>query len=88
MTMNMLKFYVDFNLCDDVDIVVIRTDIRLNRLIPIDQINLGARVILYDESMECEAVLIEGKYEKWGGKLQIQTIRQIPPEEWSRLNET
>lgn len=83
----MLKFYVDFNYCEDVDAVIVRLDFRLNKEIGEDDVSPGTRVLLYDETMECEAILRRGQHARWVADLQRDTIRDLPEEQWGRLEE-
>jgi hypothetical protein len=80
-----LQFYVDFNLMEKPDVVVVRLDVRLNRQIDADQMKPDLRVILYDEQMECEAILGHGEDHDWVGNLLRETIRHLPEAEWGRL---
>ena len=81
----MLTFYVDFNYREDVDVVIVRLDVRLNSDIPEQQMKPGLRVTLYDETLECQAILQEGNHAKWVAKLLRDTIRHIPEDQWNRL---
>ncbi len=82
----MLRFYVDFNYCDDVDLIVVRADLRLNAEIDESSLIEDLRVLLYDESLECEAILRRGKRGQWVAKLDRGTLRDIPEDQWGRLD--
>jgi hypothetical protein len=85
----MLKFYVDFNSCEGVDTaVVVRLDTELNAGISEDQMEVGSRVLLYEETMECEAILRLGSYYKWVADLLVETIRHLPEDQWYRFEKT
>jgi hypothetical protein len=80
-----LKFYVDFNSQEALDTVVVRLDTRLNSSIAEKDMAEGATVLLYDETMECEALLRRSSYYGWVAKIDRTTIKDVPPEQWNRL---
>lgn len=81
----MLKLYVDFNALEAVDAVIVRLDVRLNSSVGEGDMKEGATVLLYDESMECQAKLRRGLQGRWVADLDRATINDIPPEQWNRL---
>lgn len=82
----MLRFYVDFNQCEDVDVVVIQTHVKINSEIDIIKMIEGERVLLYDESLECEAILRKVSGERWVAELDRRTRHEIPEDQWNRLS--
>lgn len=81
----MLKSYVDFNNCEEGDAIIVRLDTELNAGISEDQMKAGSRVLLYDEELECEAILRHDDDHRWVADLQRDTIRHLPPDQWDRL---
>ena len=81
----MLRFYVDFNSREATDTVIVRLDTRLNSSIAEKDMKEGAIVVLYDESMECEALLRRGAHSRWVADIDRTTIKDFPPEQWNRL---
>jgi hypothetical protein len=82
----MLKFYVDFNHCEDVDAVIVRTDLHLNAINVLSDSDVGRRVIVYDESLECEANLKRGQYADWVAVIDRSSLRDVPESQWGRLD--
>jgi hypothetical protein len=72
--MNMLRFYVDFNLTEAPDVVRVRLDIEQNSGISERSIEEGMRVLLYDETMEIDAILRYSN-NRWVGELISETFR-------------
>lgn len=70
---------------ESIDTVVIRTD-RANSALPKNQMVVGGTVTLYDETMECEAILRHGKYHEWVAEILPETIRCLPEDHWDRLD--
>ena len=81
-----LKFYVDFNHCESADVVVVRPDTELNIATPADQIIEGIAVTVYDEQIECIAVLRRGHHHQWVAEIQRDTITFLPKDQWNRLD--
>jgi hypothetical protein len=81
----MLRIYVDFNNQEEIDTVVIRLDSNLNSNISEHKMSPGQRVILNDETMECEAILQNGKHFRWVATIIPETIRDIPEHQWERF---
>jgi len=84
----MLKFYVDYNarelLREDVQTIVVGLD-QMNSGIPEGQLEVGLKVMLYDEEMECEAILRHGTSYKWVADIIPGTIRHLPEDQWDRF---
>ena len=81
----MLGLYVDFNSCEGKDVIVVRLDIELNAKVSENEMIVGERVLLYDEEMECEAVLQRGAHARWVAVLDVDTIKHLPEALWDRL---
>lgn len=66
--------------------VILRLDWELNLGIPESLLAVGTRVMLYDETTECEAILRHGKYgDRWVADTLRETIRDLPEDQWDRL---
>ena len=81
----MLKFYVDFNSQEAKDRIVVRLDTRLNSCVAEQAMTEGATVLLYDETMECAAVLRRGAHFRWVADIDRSTIKDVPPGQWNRF---
>lgn len=85
----MLKFYVDFNSREEIDTVVVRPrQVGVYQDVSEDQMEVGTRVLLYDESMECEGILRHGKHSTWVADLLTETIRHLPLDQCRRYPKT
>jgi hypothetical protein len=84
-----LTLYVDYNererLPDGGQAVAIKIG-RMNPEALATKLELGSRVILYDEETRCEGVLRHGKWlEGWVADIIPGTVRDFPPDEFGRL---
>jgi hypothetical protein len=52
MELGMLRFYVDYNFCEERDAIVLRLDTATNAHITEEQLTVGERVVLFDEGDE------------------------------------
>lgn len=86
MKISPLKFYVDFNYCESVDVIVVKLDSARNIAIPADQVIEGILVTLSDNEMECIAVLRRGSYYPWVAEIQPGTCTHLPEDQWDRLD--
>jgi hypothetical protein len=69
----MLRILVDINLREDHRTIAILPENVLEK-----ELNVGARVILYEPGMECEAILRHGEIWKWVADIVEGTVKEIP----------
>lgn len=74
-----LRVYVDFNYREtENDVIVIPGAIR-NEAITEADLSTGLRIVVYDETMECQAVVRQGTYaSRWVADLVSDTIEDHP----------
>jgi hypothetical protein len=79
----MIRLHVDYNerelLKEDVQTIVVELGGK-NSDIPQTDLKEGARVILSDGTMECEAVLRHGRDYEWVADMIRGTSRDLPDE--------
>jgi hypothetical protein len=80
-----LQIYADFNNREAIDTIIMPLDIDLNAEIDERNLKAGDRVLLYAEDIECEAVLRRGMYGRWVADLDTKTFKDLPEEQWNRL---
>jgi len=73
----MLRICVDFNCVEDIDKVVIRTDIEMNESLAPTEFHENLRVVIYEDDLECEAILRPGKIFPWMAQIIPGTFRDV-----------
>jgi hypothetical protein len=84
METRVIKLHVDFNerelLREGVETTVIELNGR-NSKTRSENLHEGEKVILYDSSMECEAILRHGHDHEWVADIVPGSIRDLPQEQ-------
>jgi hypothetical protein len=73
-----IRLYVDFNSCENPRAIRLRFDI-INKNIDRDLLHAGMRLIIYDEDIECEAILRHGVHvpTEWVAEIVESTIKPV-----------
>ena len=85
----MLALYVDYNARERLPDGGQAVSINIGRMNPRaleKKLEIGSRVILYDEETRCEGVLRHGKWiEGWVADIIPETVRDLPAGEFEHL---
>ncbi len=73
----MKRIYVDFNSdCGD-DELSVNLGWPYNEEIDSETLEVGQKVIVYDEEIECDGTLIRGHRTPWGVRYDRSTVRSV-----------
>jgi hypothetical protein len=73
MNEKLLRIFVDINTCESSTRIAIPTE-----GVPVDELKVGRRVILFEPGMECEAVLQRGTRFAWVAEIVPGTVKEAP----------
>lgn len=76
----MLKIYVDFNLREATNKIIVRLSTLANAHISEGHLRIGERVLVFDEGDEYEAILDRGQSHAWVAEIIPETNRVLKKE--------